>query len=89
MENQEIESMVREPARMKWACRRGMLELDVLLGNFLDKGFNQLVEDDKRLFVELLHLQDPELFALLMGQVISPDSRVADLVERIRVHARG
>lgn len=88
MENQDIESMLREPAKIKWACRRGMLELDILLTKFLDNEFKNLSDADKRLFIELLYLPDPELFSLLMGQVTSPDEQIDRLVQGIRAHAR-
>lgn len=89
MEKQDIESMLNQPTKIKWACRRGMLELDVLLSNFFEKGYNELNDDGKRLFIELLYLPDPELFALLMGRAISPDKHVTELVLQIRSHARG
>lgn len=90
MEKQDIESMLREPAKIKWACRRGMLELDVLLNNFVAAGgYNGLNNDDKRLFIALLDLPDPELFALLMQQLEPAGECQAQLITRIRQYARG
>ena len=88
MEKQDIESMLRQPAKIKWACRRGMLELDVLLNNFVECGYDSLSEDEKRDFIQLLGLQDPELFSLLMQQVEPADERQAQLITRIRSYAR-
>jgi antitoxin CptB len=88
MEQPDIESMLREPARIKWACRRGMLELDVLLSNFFEHGYNELSVNDKCLFIELLSLPDPELFSLLMLRVEAPSEPVAHLIARIRQYAR-
>lgn len=88
MQNQDIESMLREPSKIKWACRRGMLELDVLLSNFVEHGYNDMGDDDKRLFIQLLSLPDPELFALLMQQVEPVDEQHAQLILRIRRYAR-
>jgi antitoxin CptB len=74
--------------RLKWACRRGMLELDVLLGNFLEDGYANLADDDKRLFINLLACTDPELFSWLMGKEIPPDPGLTRITEIIRHHAK-
>lgn len=52
--------------RLKWQCRRGMLELDVLLGRYLDECFDGLNADEKLQFQALLTVEDPELYAYLM-----------------------
>lgn len=72
--------------RLQWACRRGMLELDVLLGNFLNEAYPALSTEDKQLFVELLKTEDPSLFAWLMGHEEVPE-RYAYMVNLIRQHA--
>ena len=74
--------------KLKWACRRGMLELDVLLGNFLTEAYPNLSLEEKQLFVELLECADPELFAWLMGYEIPTDARLATITNIIRHHAR-
>lgn len=89
MEKQDIESMLYQPTRIKWACRRGMLELDVLLNNFLKNGYNKLDDKQKYLFVEMLIMPDPELFALLMERVSPPTQAMGELIKRVREHARG
>ena len=42
------------PPRLRWSCRRGMLELDVLLGNFLEEAYFGLTPSEQELFVKLL-----------------------------------
>ena len=37
-------------ARLKWACRRGMLELDVLLQPFVEEAFHDLSDQDQETF---------------------------------------
>lgn len=56
-----------EKARFMWRCRRGMLELDLLLGRFMEQGFHQLDAAQKNLFKDLLEEPDPDLYAWLMG----------------------
>lgn len=74
--------------KLRWACRRGMLELDVLLGNFLDNAYSELPNEQKEWFVELLGYSDPQLFAWLLGQEEAKDQRLAAIIDAIRKHAK-
>lgn len=74
--------------RLAWACRRGMLELDVLLGNYLREVYPSLPAADKLLFIQLLSAQDPELFAFIMGHETPTDPALAGMADRIRKHAQ-
>jgi antitoxin CptB len=73
-------------SKLRWACRRGMLELDVLLGNFLEKTYTLWTNEEQQQFVELLNYTDPELFAWIMGHEVPPASMVK-ITEKIR-HAQ-
>lgn len=73
--------------RLRWACRRGMLELDVLLSNFLDGAYASLSDEEKHQFVDLLNGTDPELFAWLMGHEVPP-TQFETIVTLIRQHAK-
>ena len=75
-------------AKLQWACRRGMLELDVLLGNFLKTAYPCLSLEDKQHFVELLSYPDPELLDLLMGRMVAEEPNLVRIVEAIRHHAK-
>lgn len=88
MEPDDINSIVQDKARLKWACRRGMLELDVLLGKFLENCYEKLPDEHKRYFVELLSCTDPELYAWLTGHETPPDEHLRTIVELIRKHVR-
>lgn len=70
--------------RLRWSCRRGMLELDLLLGAFLDRGYARLDERGRAVFARLLEYPDPTLFRLLMGFIEAADREVADVVAKIR-----
>ena len=54
-------------ARTKWACRRGMLELDCIFNDFLKSGYEQLTESQKDDFLVFLGNIDPDLYSWLMG----------------------
>lgn len=70
-------------ARLKWACRRGMLELDVLLHPFVEEAFKDLHQQDKELFERLLTSDDPDLFAWFMGHQQCDDPELARMVDII------
>ena len=70
--------------RLRWQCRRGMLELDLLLTGFLEIGYQDLDEQEKRAFTRLLDYQDQILHDWLMGQAVAADRELRELVPRIR-----
>jgi antitoxin CptB len=76
------------PPKLRWACRRGMLELDVLLGNYLEEVFITLSEQDQNTCVDLLAENDQDLFTWLTGHVVPPNQILAVMVEKIRHHAQ-
>lgn len=70
-------------ARLKWACRRGMLELDVLFIPFVDEAYDDLTAQQQRIFERLLTEQDPDLFAWFMGNKVCEDSELNTMVQFI------
>lgn len=76
------------PPKLRWQCRRGMLELDVLLGNFLEKAYVHLSPAEQEQFVELLACNDQELFLWLTGKEIPTNPIILNMVEKVREHAR-
>jgi antitoxin CptB len=69
---------VLPPAQLRWRCRRGALELDVLLRRYFDQRFDQAPDAERRTFEYLLTLPDPELLRYFMGQTVPDDGAVAD-----------
>jgi antitoxin CptB len=67
-------------ARLKWACRRGMLELDVLLLPFVEQAFDELSEHQQIIFERLLTCDDPDLFAWFMGHQTCQDPELKAMV---------
>jgi len=70
--------------RLRWQCRRGMLELDLLLEAFLDAGYDGLDEPDKKAFVDLLGQPDQLLLDWLIGHARPEDREVGRLVDIVR-----
>lgn len=70
-------------ARLKWACRRGMLELDVLFIPFVEEAYDNLTAKEQRVFERLLTEQDPDLFAWFMGHKTCEDTELNAMVQFI------
>lgn len=69
--------------RLRWHCRRGMLELDLLLEPFLDEVFKTLGDDDKRCFEKLIKEEDQDLFVWFMQTAVPSDPDLAHIVKVI------
>lgn len=69
--------------RLRWACRRGMLELDVLFMPFVEEAYDDLSNENKAIFERLLVCQDPELFAWFMGHEVCEDKDLNAMVQFI------
>ena len=82
--NTSMDSHNNDIARLFWQCRRGMLELDVLLQNFLAKSIQDLSQKDLETFRNLLKNPDNLLLEYLMGRTIPMDKEIASVVDRIR-----
>ena len=73
--------------RLRWQCRRGMLDLDLLLLEFLESRYGQLDETSRQAFVALLEYPDQTLQRWLIGNPTVADIDIAmrDIVRSIRV----
>lgn len=71
-------------SKLAWRCRRGMLELDLLLIPFFDAHFSDLSHDDQVIFQRLLECTDPELYTWLIGADSPEDKELQRIVGIIR-----
>jgi len=53
--------------RIRWRCRRGMLELDMVLERFLHRHMAELTESQRREFERLIRLEDQILWQRISG----------------------
>ncbi|WP_174714495.1 succinate dehydrogenase assembly factor 2 [Legionella sainthelensi] len=74
----------QEKARLTWHCRRGMLELDLILQRFLEKHLDLISKEELDAFNNLLSCTDPELFAWLMGHDEPQENELKKIVAIIR-----
>jgi antitoxin CptB len=70
--------------QLRWACRRGLLELDLLLNTYVDKVYDQLTDEEKWQFISLLDMQDQEMYEMLSGKTSPNDKQLAELLDKIR-----
>lgn len=80
---------IHSKARIRWACRRGMLELDVLFMPFVEEAYDSLNTEQQAIFQRLLTEEDPDLFAWFMGHQECKDEQLNTMVslilDRVRV----
>jgi antitoxin CptB len=70
--------------RIRWQCRRGMLELDALLDAFVDKCYLALSDREKDAFKLILEYPDQILFDYFFGDSKPVDKEVSDVIQSIR-----
>ncbi len=73
-----------ELRRLRWKCRRGMRELDQLLGRYLDRQWRQSSEAQRGVFLQLLETEDDKLWHWFLGQQTPHDAALDTLVQQIR-----
>lgn len=69
--------------RLRWQCRRGMLELDLVLQAFLDKNYLNLAPGDQELFERLLTYSDQDLYSYLIKRQRIANTAMQALIERV------
>ena len=74
--------MSADEGRLRWRCRRGMKELDILLTRYLEERYGAASGEEKDAFALLLDAQDPQLYAYCLGQE-PPPAHLAVLIDRI------
>ncbi|QPK64307.1 succinate dehydrogenase assembly factor 2 [Methylomonas sp. LL1] len=70
--------------KLRWRCRRGTLELDLMLIRYLDLCYRNADTREKQSFLALLELEDTELLRYLMGEVLPDNPLLAQQVSIIR-----
>ena len=80
MTNTEIQN------RMRWASRRGLLELDLLLGPFVEEVFPLLDGDLQEAYRALMSCDDQDILNWIMDRAPISNASLAPIVIRIREH---
>jgi antitoxin CptB len=74
---------------VRWRSRRGLLELDVVLKEFLDQRYATLTSAEQEAFEKLLTTPDETLLAYVLGHQNPPEKELMQLVSKIRVYPFG
>jgi antitoxin CptB len=74
--------MAADVGKLRWRCRRGMKELDILLTRYVDERYGAAPAEEQQAFQSLLETQDPVIYAYCLGQERPPE-HLAALIERI------
>ena len=70
--------------RIRFLTRRGLLELDIVLGRFMEKEFDNLSDEELSVFVEILELPDPSFLALVNEKEETDNLEFKSLLDKIR-----
>lgn len=70
-------------ARLRWRCRRGMRELDMLLLEYVDSVYANAADEEQAAFRRLLTTPDPEILSLLTGRSVTDDEHLAHVIQRL------
>ena len=73
-----------ELRRLRWRCRRGMLELDLVLRDFLDRHYPLLSTSERTAFQQLLLLPDSALISFLHGTEEADSEELKNIVNKLR-----
>lgn len=71
-------------ARLRWRCRRGLLELDLVLEKFLKRDYPELDQEGRAGFERLLALPDMTLLAYVQGAQQPTELEWQDIVRKLR-----
>jgi len=74
-------------SRLRWLCRRGMKELDVMVTRYLDQHYAGASPAERASFARLLEtVEDPDIWSWAMGYSEVP-AEFADVVDGLRRHS--
>tara|TARA_B100000686_G_C16798672_1_gene984292 strand:+ start:3789 stop:4022 length:234 start_codon:yes stop_codon:yes gene_type:complete len=70
--------------RIRWRCRRGMLELDIVLREFVNKHYMQLNDTELQQFDTLLSLSDNDLWDMITSKKMVGDRKLQSILQLIQ-----
>ena len=73
-----------DEARLRWRCRRGTREMDLLLESFLDECYARLSEDQQGAFARLLEESDMDIINWVTGRSQPEDQGYHDIITTLQ-----
>ena len=55
-------------SKLKWKCRKGVRELDILLSKYIETSYDLLSSKEKDIFVEFIEKDTYEILDILMNK---------------------
>lgn len=77
-----------EMARLRWRCRRGTREMDLLLESFLDEYYEDLPEDQQLVFARLLEESDVDILDWVMGKTRPAETAYHRVIEILQTRMK-
>lgn len=71
-------------AKAQFLCRRGMLEIDILLKKFMELEYDNLSLAQQEIFLQILECQDPDIFSWILGFAKPDNVEFGYLLGKIR-----
>ena len=75
---------MNEHSRLRWRCRRGIREMDILLQGFLDSVYPGLPENEQLAFERLIEETDLDLLDWITGRQPAVPAGYEPLINRLR-----
>ncbi len=72
-------------SRLLWRCRRGIKEMDIILQDFVNNSYEQLSNENKNAFSNLLDEQDLDILNWIMGKSEPTDSKLIGIINIIKI----
>ena len=76
--------MTLNRGRVRWQCRRALLELDLVFTRFLDRHFDRLTDDQLADLDDLLLVEDHDLWAMVNGSRPVTNERWKEMMDLLR-----
>ncbi|PID44472.1 MAG: succinate dehydrogenase assembly factor 2 [Proteobacteria bacterium] len=73
-----------ELSQLRWRCRRGTKELDIVMNRYLDQIYMDAEPSQQRAFKALLQIEDPTVFDLLLGNIVAQNDEQQILLDTLR-----
>ncbi len=70
--------------RVRWLCRRGMKELDLVINRFFESDYDSLSEQEQLAFQDFLNVEDPIIFSWIMGRSTPENESHANIISQLQ-----
>jgi antitoxin CptB len=72
-----------DAARLRWRCRRGLLELDLIFTSALERHYPSMSPTEQQAFRSLLELGDNQLLEYFQGRAEPVEPELKKIIKKI------